>query len=1747
MKRLLTLVLAVIAMAACTQSDFKESVVDQESALGTLTVSFEGNDETRIQLDSWSGKTVWNANDEVSVFYRSMNNTKWVFTGNDGDRTGNLSHVSGNVGANTMGKIIIAYPYNANYRLNPSQLSLDIYHSAVQHYKYRSYGEGGNVMVACSDFTNFQLRSVCGWLRLEIEGNGERVESILFRGNNGEQIAGLAYVNAETAEAVLASESSFDSGNDSEVGGNILFDDSVLKEIMLDCGEGVTLGSEPTQFYIALLPQHFEAGITVEINCFDGSVMELSSSSPMTIERNHIQPMAKFTYTGEIPPIYELNYTTDDGKPVSLYSEEGFGGNLIENRYDATTGKGTLVFDAQITAIPDSAFLACNNLTSIDIPDGIQSIGKNAFNGCNAIKEISIPKSITSIGSKAFYGCTGRATINCRIEDNWNDGWFREAGFSEVVIDNNITSVGCYAFYNCDNLTKVTIGERVERIRYDAFASCDNLQEVTLPVSVKSIESSAFDYCENLSKAYYGGTESDWWAISFSSRGSNPIHHGGDLYIKGEAVKSMTVPSAITSLGYQLSGISFEEVTLHNDITEITNEAFRDCDALLSVTIPDKVAEIKSSTFYGCDALERVVLGSRVTNISGEAFRDCRKLKSVYFPTSLTNIDDRAFYCCESLEEAIFNEGLTSIGYDAFSECHSITKVVLPSTIVRIENYAFNHDSSLKEVYCKAGVVPAGGREMFNGSAEDRKIYVPVEVMYDYRAAEYWKDYAEYIFGYDFENDNLVVNIFEIAYKTNDGEPLDPYTTEGFGANFLENIFDAATGEGVLKFDSRVTAIPERAFVSCTNLTWLDIPECITYIGSEAFKSCTSMQEITIPSSVTRIDDNAFSGCTGKATINCNGTEDDYQWNDNHLRFRDAAFSEVVIGDSVTTIDSDAFSGCKNLKSVTIGNNVTIIEWSAFYNCGALTTITLPKDIATIYGDAFSGCISLSKVYFSGDIGDWLEISFGNSSSNPLRTAHDLYINNELVTDVVIPESVTVVGNQLSGISAKSITMHDNITEIADSAFEGCLNLESATIPSRVLRINYGTFRDCKVLKSVVIGKRVTAIGESAFNGCAALSEVEIPNSVITIENDAFRDCISLTAIDIPNSVTSIGWYAFAGCTRLCDLTIGNGVATIESYAFENCQSLTEVVIPEGVTYIGSQAFRDCRNLTSVTIPTTLSEVGYWAFTSNDSLDDIYISDLSAWCRISFGSDDANPLYFGVNLYLNGKLVTDLIIPEGVTSIGNYAFIDCNCLTSVTIPNSVTAIGKEAFRYCQLERLTLDCNIPNGMNQLSYFDGALSEAYFKSVVIGDSVTEIGDYAFSGFNRYWGDYSQLQTIYIGKSVENIGEGAFNECTNLTELYVHRDIPPTLESGNDLSAATIYVPAPVVAVYKSAEGWKEFADKIEGYYFDDTIAPTLQLAEGSPELVELGPGETSRYVGIVANVEYEVIIPSDVDWISVYKTNKGQDYDTITLSIKENPTLSARSATVTFQEVGGTLSTSVTFNQSFFAGIDDSSLDPNKYLTYVANRTSTGYGDLFDYNIYITNTYFEATAKNAVIAEYKFKLPEGTTSAVVADDVLKIGKTSVSVLSDSYREDGDTYRDWTTYDLAALGISNTDVLTIRLDSTNDTATINGHTVSNGNIMSVISSHIFSTYYRDFDDGEYKEYGPFVEDARLYYVKAWDSYGRLVYLGHADKATNSNTGNIEACWKSQDFNGYSVYEEKTFANYKSEGYKPLGMGNM
>jgi len=205
-------------------------------------------------------------------------------------------------------------------------------------------------------------------------------------------------------------------------------------------------------------------------------------------------------------------------------------------------------------------------------------------------------------------------------------------------------------------------------------------------------------------------------------------------------------------------------------------------------------------------------------------------------------------------------------------------------------------------------------------------------------------------------------------------------------------------------------------------------------------------------------------------------------------------------------------------------------------------------------------------------------------------------------------------------------------------------------------------------LTSIIIPEGVTEISASEFDGCYKLTTIALPNSITKIEEKAFHECTGLKSITIPDSVTSIGSAAFNYCTSLTSVRIPNSVTSIGKSAFHACSSLTSVTIGNGVTSIGDGAFSVCTSLTSV-----------------------YITDIAAWCNISFGDDYANPLYYADNLYLNGTLVTELIIPDGVTSIGSYAFIDCDSLTSVIIPDSVTSIGYCAFANCF--SITIYCEV----------------------------------------------------------------------------------------------------------------------------------------------------------------------------------------------------------------------------------------------------------------------------------------------------------------------------------------------------------------------------------------------------------------------------------------------------------------------
>ena len=436
-----------------------------DEAPETLVVGFEG-DDTRIQLQN--GKTVWTQGDQVSVFYKSDANQKWQYNGETGSRTAELKRVDAGVASARMDRVVVAYPYSDNYLLNLTTGDIEATMPAVQTYMKDSYGLDGNIMVASSYFTQFNLKNVCGWLKLQLTGDGEVVKSIKLRGNNGEQVAGLIYVDTENATSILASEMGDVTEDDGEnitggAGGNLVFDDTILTEVTLDCGEGVTLGKSATAFYIALPPQTFTQGLTVEITDDSGYTMTQATDKVVAIERNTIQPMAAIDFVNPNTPAQptpadnQIWYTAKIKAEPRLADKYAFGADVISNAWDSETGKGIITFDGNVTMVGYQAFYNCDNFITITLPDSVTTIGEGAFWDCDSLTSVNIPYSVTTIGNHAFDSCDSLTSVN---------------------IPDSVTTIGVGAFYGCISLTSVNIPDSVTTIGGDAFSDCGSLTSV---------------------------------------------------------------------------------------------------------------------------------------------------------------------------------------------------------------------------------------------------------------------------------------------------------------------------------------------------------------------------------------------------------------------------------------------------------------------------------------------------------------------------------------------------------------------------------------------------------------------------------------------------------------------------------------------------------------------------------------------------------------------------------------------------------------------------------------------------------------------------------------------------------------------------------------------------------------------------------------------------------------------------------------------------------------------------------------------------------------------------------------------------------------------------------------------------------------------------------------------------------------------------------------------------------------------
>ena len=703
MKKFLLFVFAALAFAACTQDVLVDitpaPIVDEVPE--TLVVGFEG-DDTRIQLNE-AQKTVWTEGDQVSVFYKSYDNLKFEFEGNTGDRNGTLKRVGGQHNGQTMDDVVVVYPYSADYMITLSEGCVNATIPSTQTYLKGSYGVGDNLMIARSSFNQFSLKSVCGWLKIQLTGAGEVIERITFRGNNGEQVAGLVYVDATTAEATLAT-AKHNSDDNSQLDGTLVLDDSIYTEVTLDCSTGVTLGAEATAFYIALPPQTFTQGLTVEITDDSGYTMTQATDKEVAIERNTIQPMAAINFVKPNTPAQptpadnQIWYTAT--KKAEPWNNNAFGATIISNEWDSETGKGIITFDGNVTMVGNKAFYNCDNFITITLPDSVTTIGNDAFDSCDSLTSVNIPDSVKTIGEAAFYSCDS---------------------LTSVTIGNSVTTIGNAAFSYCYSLTSVNIPDSVTTIGQGAFGWCTNLTSVNIPDSVTTIGNSAFDFCKSLT--------------------------------------SVNIPESVTTIGDWAFNYcsSLTSVNIPDSVTIIGDWAFQDCYSLTSVNIGDSVTTIGDWAFSHCSNLREftgkyAADGGRCLIIDNTIIAYAEASGTTYnIPESVTTIGNSAFYYCTSLTSVSIPDSVTTIGNAAFCGCTSLTSVNIPDSVTTIEEYAFDYCTSLTSVYCKATTPPAlGGSNVFDYNPSGRRIIVPIGSGEAYRKATYWSNYADSIFEDEF-------------------------------------------------------------------------------------------------------------------------------------------------------------------------------------------------------------------------------------------------------------------------------------------------------------------------------------------------------------------------------------------------------------------------------------------------------------------------------------------------------------------------------------------------------------------------------------------------------------------------------------------------------------------------------------------------------------------------------------------------------------------------------------------------------------------------------------------------------------------------------------------------------------------------------------------------------------------------------------------------------------------------------------
>ena len=896
-----------------------------------------------------------------------------------------------------------------------------------------------------------------------------------------------------------------------------------------------------------------------------------------------------------------------------------------------------------VVDIAEGAFKNCTSL-SVSMGDHVENIGEEAFYGMKKATSIHLSTSLKTIGEGACRAMESVTSLEVpgSLEVVTKDAFNGMKACSNLVLHEGIKTI-CQTAFAKMQITKLDIPDSVTQIIGAKIASYREDEN--------RYNSSPFEGCSLLVEIHIGAGLKDVYE--------------GDLNASILSLQKWTVSEKSPYFTVE-DGILYSKdmktlVSVPAEWCVENEEGEADLEKSETFTIKDSVETIGYRAMMASNSssryIKKVIMGKKVKTIQAEAF-DARK--ECEFDWSQNEVLDyigyQAFLYSE-LTEALLPESLTFIGDRAFASCSKLVNVRLGKSMTHFGDDMFASSSKVVVSF-----------------PEDADYHVEGEMIYN-------KDVTK----------ALYFNGVKSSPKVK--EVVIPSTVTEIADGFLKNvkITSLTLNEGLLK-------IGANAFYS-TNITSITLPSTLKEVGTSAFQGNSKVTSLSLNDTLTNIGDKAFYNLT-KAVISKITIAEDAVVGEQafyglslleEVDFKAASLTKglfqnctslakVTLNNAITSIPNSCFNSTTSLKEINLPTSLTTIETDAFNKNAGLTSLTLPASLTTLEDKALEGMTGLTSIEIPSSV-----TKFGTHMFNGDKALSKATLHNALT---VLPDNTFYNCSALT-----DVTLPEGILEISKYAFYGT-GLKSITLPDTVTKLGDDCFESSKTLTTFV-GNGVTSVGQKAFASCVALTNATFSSNLAEISAQMFSGCSSLKEFVLSENITKVGYYAFQGtgienfilptnafldasnsgsmlknCTSLKTVQLNGNVTTLGSNFFENDKALTSVTGVSNVTSMGVSTFSGCSSLTTLDFDMSkITGMGTKTFYNCSSLTEAYIPTNAGYTAIlesNFEGDTS---------------LTNVVIPENVTTLNNKAFKNCSKLTSVTIEGTELAINIKMASY----------------------------------------------------------------------------------------------------------------------------------------------------------------------------------------------------------------------------------------------------------------------------------------------------------------------------------------------------------------------------------------------------------------------------------------------------------------------------------